>query len=342
MFPNQFPLASSSFPCALSGVGLYSNIYCGSTASSNTIQASPLTSATTNILPLSLTLNVTVNMSQFVGNYSLSVYTSSFGATVDQGSVSLVTTARVLKANEFYVTSSSLMTNSATTYTVYFSLPFDQGVTWTVALTLPFSVQNGLSLFITGGTFLSFSQSVLTFTASQLTSNYSVSISNMVTPSSLQPAAVAVQILFNNITQFSGSFSVLMSQIKPFGTATVIQSNQIVYSSAIATITLSDLQSNDKIVLTGYSGFYESVQANCSLSVVSCGASGIVTVLNGTSLITFEINMRNLGYVGQAQLNITSYDSSQTFAKQSSNVTLFFTTPNVINITASQTNPYLS
>jgi hypothetical protein len=81
----------------------------------------------------------------------------SLGAIVDQGSVSLVTTARILKPNEFYVTSSSLITNSATTYTVYFSIPFDLGVTYTVVLTLPFSVQNGLALSVSGGTFVSYS-----------------------------------------------------------------------------------------------------------------------------------------------------------------------------------------
>jgi hypothetical protein len=184
---------------------------------------------------------------------------------------------------------------------------------------------------------------VLTFTGSQLGSNYSVSISNMLTPVSLQPATVSVQVIFNNVTQFSGSTSVRMSQIKPFGTATVTQSNQIVYAPAIATITLSDLQINDRIVLTAYSGFYESVQANCSSGIVSCGASGVLTVLNATaSLTTFTVSMRNLGYVGQAQLNITSYDSTQTFAKQTSTVAVSSSTPNAISITAKQTNPYLN
>lgn len=134
-----------------------------------------------------------------------------------------------------------------------------------------------------------------------------------------------------------------MSRIKPFGAAAVAQSNQIVYALAIATITLSDLQINDRIVLTAYSGFYESLQANCSSDIVTCGASGALTVMNATaSLITFRVNMRNLGYVGQTQLNITSFDSTQTFAKQSSNVTLSSNTPNTITITANQTNPYLS
>lgn len=325
-------------------MGLYSSADCHSFISSNSIRASSLTPTTTNILPLPLTLTFNnINMSRFVGNYSLTVYTMSRGAIVDQGSVYLATIARVLRPNEFYVSSSTSITNSVTTYTAYFSLPFDLGVTYTVVLTLPFTLQNGLALAITGGTLLSFSASVLTFTASQLTNNYSVSITNMLSPASLQPATVTLQVIYSDTVQFTGSASVAMSQIKPFGTVTVIQSNQVVYAPAIATFTLSDLQVDDKIVLTAYTGFYENVQTNCTSGIVSCGASGVLTVLNASSaLTTFQVNIRNLGYFGQSRLNITSYDSTRTFAKQSSVVDLNTDKLNAIIITANQTNPYLS
>lgn len=151
--------------------------------------------------------------------------------------------------------------------------------------------------------------------------------------------------MFQSVTYFTGSATIVMTQIRQFSLATVAQSNQIVFAPAIATITLGGLSNGDKLVLTGnYSGFYQSSQPNCSSTVVSCGVAGVLTVLaaNTSGTTTFSINIQNLGYVGQAQLNITSYDSAQNYAKLSSAVTLSATTPNLINITANQTNPYLS
>lgn len=83
------------------------------------------------------------------------------------------------------MTSSSSTTNSPTTYTLFFSLPFDLGVTYTVLVTIPFSVQSGLSVSVSGGTLVSFSGGILRFTASQLTNNASISISNLLTAVSL-------------------------------------------------------------------------------------------------------------------------------------------------------------
>lgn len=98
MFPSNFPLASGSSPCSVSGSGLNSNLNCLYTATNNTIQASSLTASTSNILPMPISLNVTVNMSQNVGNYSLALSTQSQGATVDLGYATLTTTARILKS----------------------------------------------------------------------------------------------------------------------------------------------------------------------------------------------------------------------------------------------------
>lgn len=119
----------------------------------------------------------------------------------------------------------------------------------------------------------------------------------------------------------------------------------MVYAPAIATITLGGLTNGDKVVLSaGYASFYQANQPDCSSTIISCGVSGVLTVLNANSSGTtsFNINIQNLGYVGQSQLNITSYDSAQNYAKLSSLITLTVTTPNAINVTANQTNPYLN
>lgn len=136
-----------------------------------------------------------------------------------------------------------------------------------------------------------------------------------------------------------------MNQIKQFNYINVVLSNQMVFAPALATITLNNLFNADKIVIrSSYSYFYASDQSNCSTSVATCGVSGVLSLVNvnATGLTTFTINIQNLGYVGQAQLNITSYDSLQIYAKQSSLFSISVTTPNVITILANQTNPYLN
>lgn len=227
---------------------------------------------------------------------------------------------------------------------MYFSLPFNLGVTYTVSLSFPFDLQGSLSLLLTGGTLVSFSSQVLTFTASQLTSNSSIVINNLLTAASKQPTTITVNITYQGAIYFYGSTLLAMTQIRLFNYVNVVQSNQIVYSPALATITLSGLSPGDKILLVAsYSYFYASSQANCSSGVITCSVSSTLTVLsvNSSGYTTFTINMQNLGYVGQAQLNLTSYDSMQIYAKQSSIFTLATITTNVITIVANQTNPYL-
>lgn len=164
------------------------------------------------------------------------------------------------------------------------------------------------------------------------------------TPATLQPIPISVNITYLNVTYFYGSTVITMAQPRTFTYSSLTTSNQVVYSPAIATFSLSDLVANNKIVITAsYSYFYSSSQPNCS-SIITCGVSGSLTVLtaNTSGVTTFTVNIRNLGYVGQTQLNITEYDSMQIYARQSSLLTLTVTTPNAISVVANQTNPYLA
>lgn len=238
-----------------------------------------------------------------------------------------------------------MVTYTSTIYTIYFSLPFNLGVTYTIVLDFPFDAQPGLNVTVSGATLVSFTSQVLTLSTSQVTSNAAVAVSGLMTPSSLRPTTASISINYQNVTYFYGSSTLTMSQIKAFSFITVSQSNQMVFAPAIATVTLSNLFDADKVVIVpSYSYFYAANQSNCSTSTVACGLSGVLTVLNSNSsgLTTFTINIQNLGYVGQAQLNITSYDSLQIYAKQSSLINISVTTPNLISIAANQTNPYLS
>lgn len=245
------------------------------------------------------------------------------------------------------MSSSSTITSSSTIYTLYFSLPFSHGVTYTVFLSFPFDIQGTLSILLNGAgaTLVSFSSQVLVFTSNQLLNNASVAVSNLLTPSTLQPIPISVNITHLNTTYFYGSTVITMAQPRTFTYASLLTSNQVAYSPAIATFSLSDLVSNNKVVISAsYPYFYSSSsQPNCS-SIITCGVSGSLTVLtaNTSGVTTFSVNIRNLGYVGQTQINITEYDSMQIYARQSSLLTLTVTTPNVITVIANQTNPYLA
>lgn len=99
VLPNQFPLSSGSSFCAISATGLNSMTNCLYFATNNTIQAGSLKSTSGNIAPLSMTINITMSISQYVGTYSVAVSSQSSGSIVDQGTASLVTTSRKLKSS---------------------------------------------------------------------------------------------------------------------------------------------------------------------------------------------------------------------------------------------------
>lgn len=225
-----------------------------------------------------------------------------------------------------------------------FSLPIDLGSSLTVSTFLPFQLQSGSSVFLTGATLISYSSQTLAVTSNSLTSNSTISINNLMTAVSLQAINITTNITYLGKLYFYGSQLLYLSKAKTFNTATLTQSNQVVYNNAIATLTLDQVSSGDKIVFNSpYSYFYSSNQTSCSSNVI-CSSSGVITLSNvsNDSTATLSFNFRNFGYVGQSLINISSYDSSQLFMKQSSLIPLIVSTPNFINITANQSNPYFS
>lgn len=161
---------------------------------------------------------------------------------------------------------------------------------------------------------------------------------------SLQPINITTNITYLGKIYFYGSQLLYLSKAKNFNTATLTQSNQIVYANAIASITLDQVSTGDRIVfISPYNFFYSSNQTSCSSNVI-CSSSAVVTLSNVTSdsTVTFSFNIRNFGYIGQSMINVSSYDNSQLFMKQSSLVPLIVSTPNIINITANQSNPYFN
>lgn len=165
------------------------------------------------------------------------------------------------------------------------------------------------------------------------------------TYASLQPSIISANIYFNGVLYFYGSSTITLTTLKQFNFSKLQQSNQVVYASAIATISLSGLLVGDKIALQpSYSYFYQSQQPNCSIAVVQCGFSNILTTItvNSTGVTTFSINMQNLGYIGNSIINVTAYDSQQVYSKQSSLVNLITSIPNLISVATILSNPYLN
>jgi len=97
--PNDFNVMTGSANCAINGKNLNSVGLCLYSAVTNTITATNLNSTSANISPLNFTLNISLTLSQKVGNYQITVTTMSAGQSVDTGKAGLNTTARALKSS---------------------------------------------------------------------------------------------------------------------------------------------------------------------------------------------------------------------------------------------------
>ena len=89
--PNDFPVGTANVSCAINGKGLNSVATCIYNAVTNTITAVSLNSTENTLSPFNFTLNVSVIISQKVGNYQITATTLSAGQIVDTGSMSLTT-----------------------------------------------------------------------------------------------------------------------------------------------------------------------------------------------------------------------------------------------------------
>lgn len=121
------------------------------------------------------------------------------------------------------------------------------------------------------------------------------------------------------------------------------QSNSIVGTMFVATIVMSDLAVNDIIRIP--SAYYSLVQSDCSANCV-CNSNGNVMVQginnNGTNLTLLTVNLYNVGYVGSSAINLTVYDGSGIFSKQSTIATISTQSMNALSINGSQANPYFT
>ena len=138
-----------------------------------------------------------------------------------------------------------------------------------------------------------------------------------------------------------------MTNLKSISTLTVTQSNDIVYSQFVATVTMSGLSVGDSIQLstTFPSYFYPNSQPSCTTSVINCQSSAILQVLTVASnnLTTFSFDLVNQAFLGFYQLTFTVYsDSTHIYGKQSSSFTMNAGTYNTLIVNSSQSNPYLS
>jgi hypothetical protein len=340
--PTAFKVESGSQPCSISGSGLNSQTNCVYYAPNNSILIGSLTSGTP-IPPMNASFVVPITISQDVGNYSLSVGTFSTGSMVDSGTIGLNTSARVLKSGEFTVTSSSNVTYSPTVYTIGVTLPFTASSAYEATLSLPFESQLGAAVSLTGGTLLSFAGGTLSFS-----SDFSspLQLTGLLTARSLAPAKLSLVLHRSAVAYWTGSVTLTASSMKPLSTLSLSLSNQIVASPSTGTLTISELQVSDRLVITAnYSNFWSSNQSVCS-GVVSCGSAGTVRALGidnlDSGLTGFEVGFINLGFVGKALVTVTVYDSSGTYGKSVGSVQMVISVPNSLSVSFSQTNPYLT
>jgi hypothetical protein len=106
---------------------------------------------------------------------------------------------------------------------------------------------------------------------------------------------------------------------------------------------MSDLKANDIISIPNK--YYALIQSDCSINCI-CGSNGrvIVNSVNnyGSSLTKIAVNLVNLGYVYAENFDIYTLTQDGLYMKQTTTVTLRTQVTNILNISATQTNPYFT
>ena len=179
------------------------------------------------------------------------------------------------------------------------------GYVYTIDLIIPVELQaTFVNPSVSSATLLSYSSSnyTISLSKSNLTSA-SILLSRLRTPPSTAPITVTVNVSNSGVRMFYGSGSIIMTALRAPATLSVIQSNQVVYQSFTASITISGLTVGDTIQLSTLFNnyFYNSNQANCSTAIVSCNSGGSLTVNsinNNGSMTTFQVVLVNQAYVG--------------------------------------------
>jgi hypothetical protein len=211
---------------------------------------------------------------------------------------------------------------------------------------LPVEVQSGLSVTISTGALVSYSNYTIVL-SSLLPSGTTIGVSNLLTPTSQAPSVMTISISYNGQVMFSGSSTVTMSVLKSFSTYSISQSNQVVYSSYTATIRMSGLSVGDILRLDSPEStyFYSTNQNVCSTSVVQCNSQTDIRVLavdnEAVGVTVFSVGLVNLARVGSLTLTATSYDALGIYGKRTGNYSLTTTTPNNVQVTGSSPPPYL-
>lgn len=104
---------------------------------------------------------------------------------------------------------------------------------------------------------------------------------------------------------------------------------------------ISDLKVNDIIKIP--SAYYALAQTDCSTNCL-CSSNGKIVIQStnnyGTGLTKISANLINNGYISSASFDLFHYDPTGIFYKQYKTVIINTQVLNVLNITATQTNPY--
>lgn len=246
--------------------------------------------------------------------------------------------ARVLGNGEVTIQSSSSVTNTLTNYRVALSLPLSLGIPYTLELFMPFrnvsvpSINNNL-LSSTYNT----STSMLTVSN---VGSAALLITGFLTSVSTAPVTLSGSLFFNGTLYFYFvGYDVAMDTPSDIVTFNFSQSNAVVGRIFTGTFTISDLLSNDIIRVP--SQYYALDQGNCSNNAV-CLSNASVRVtsanLSGPTVLTF--NLVNNGFLSVSTFNLSVFDPSGVFIKQTRTMSINTQTMNVINITGSQTDPY--
>lgn len=132
-----------------------------------------------------------------------------------------------------------------------------------------------------------------------------------------------------------------MSTARDINVYSFTQSNAVVGRVFKGTFILSDLKINDVVKVP--TAYYSISQGDCSSNCV-CGPNGIIKVTQvnnyGSNVTQLSMNLINNGYISTSAFSINVYEDTGVFIKQTKLVSIRTTDTNILNVSASQTNPY--
>jgi hypothetical protein len=343
-FPADFSISGGNYQCLTTGTdNIRSN--CTNYVSNNSILVSNMTAGTLAANSV-MTVRLNLTLPATPTTYSVNISTWCPGI-VDSGIASLTVVSRQLLSSEFTVSSSSQVTYSTTIYGFGLTLPVAASVPLTALITMAVDSQGVLSC--NNGTVLSsYNKPVLSLSLPSPV--VPLNVSGLLTPYSTSPISVSLQIVSstNVVYYYISGLKLQVTTPRDFQYLASTQTSTMVYDNTNMTVTLSGLQTNTIVTITGatYNG---SCEAGSNITTIVCtgitnGVQANITTdgldSSDSRRYSFSVAMVNPAHIGSQQLQVNSLTSDNLYLISTGTLSIYANTVNSLTIHFTQSNPY--